>query len=101
MALKWVQSQADYNNVMQHLTLIPGAKKGDKSLNEQDVIKFLGIGERSLFFYTDYGRKLSLLYDDLPVTVDPDAPFRPIPEHQMTKYLAMLDEQHPANTRIA
>ncbi|MBN0997673.1 hypothetical protein JTM47_39060, partial [Pseudomonas aeruginosa] len=29
MALKWVQSQADYNNVMQHLTLSPGEKKGN------------------------------------------------------------------------
>ncbi len=49
MALKWVQSQADYNNIMQHLTLSPGEKKGNKELNEKDVIKFLGIGERKLF----------------------------------------------------
>lgn len=27
MALKWVQSQADYNNVMQHLTLSPGEER--------------------------------------------------------------------------
>ncbi len=50
MALKWIQSQADYNNVMQHLTLSPGEKKGNKELNEKDVINFLGIGEQKLFF---------------------------------------------------
>jgi hypothetical protein len=27
MALKWVQSQADYNNIMQHLTLSPGGEE--------------------------------------------------------------------------
>ncbi len=62
MALKWVQSQADYNNVMQHLTLSPGEKKGNKELNEKDVINFLGIGEHKFFFYTNYGEKLTLLH---------------------------------------
>ncbi|MGR7122282.1 hypothetical protein ACU62C_23800 [Klebsiella aerogenes] len=101
MALKWVQSQADYNNIMQHLTTSPGERKGNKSLNEQDVIKFLGIGERNLFFYTNYGEKLSLLHDNLPVTVDPDDPFVSIPNSQMSEYLAMVNEQHPANTMMA
>lgn len=101
MALKWVQSQADYNNIMQHLTTSPGERKGNKSLNEQDVIKFLGIGERNLFFYTNYGEKLSLLHDNLPVTVDPDNPFVSIPNSQMSEYLAMVDEQHPVNTMMA
>lgn len=96
-ALKWVQSQADYNNVMQHLSTSPGEKKGDSKRNEQDVIKFLGIGERSLFFYTHYGEKLALLYGNLPVSVDHDDPFVPIPDHEMDEYLAMVDEQHPAN----
>lgn len=100
-ALKWIQSQADYNNVMQHLTTSPGEQKGDKILSEQDVIKFLGIGERDWFFYTHYGEKLALLYDNLPVSVDPDDPFVPIPEHEMTAYLAMVDEQHPENTMVA
>lgn len=95
--LKWVQSQADYNNVMQHLSTSPGEKKGDSKRNEQDVIKFLGIGERSLFFYTNYGEKLALLYGNLPASVDHDDPFVPIPDHQMDEYLAMVDEQHPAN----
>lgn len=101
MALKWVQSQADYNNIMQHLTTSPGERKGNKSLNEQDVIKFLGIGEKNLFFYTNYGEKLSLLHDNLPVTVDPDDPFVSIPNSQMSEYLAMVDEQHPVNTMMA
>lgn len=97
-ALKWVQSQADYNNVMQHLTTLPGERKGDKGLNEQDVIKFLGIGERSLFFYTHYGEKLALLYGNLRTSVDHDDPFVSIPDHEMDEYLAMVDEQHPAST---
>lgn len=101
MALKWVQSQADYNNIMQHLTLSPGEKKGSKELNEKDVIKFLGIGERKLFFYTNYGEKLTLLHNNLPVSVGPDEPFRPIPDILMSEYLAMVDEQHPTNTMIA
>ncbi|WP_239686265.1 MULTISPECIES: hypothetical protein [Serratia] len=96
-ALKWVQSQADYNNVMQHLSTSPGEKKGDSKRNEQDVIKFLGIGERSLFFYTHYGEKLARLYGNLPVSVDHDDPFVPIPDHEMDEYLAMVDEQHPEN----
>ncbi|MDK7098763.1 hypothetical protein [Klebsiella aerogenes] len=96
-ALKWVQSQADYNNVMQHLTTLPGERKGDKNLNEQDVIKFLGIGEKSLFFYTHYGEKLALLYGNLRTSVDHDDPFVHIPDHQMDEYLAMVDEQHPAS----
>lgn len=97
-ALKWVQSQADYNNVMQHLTTSPGERKGDKGLNEQDVIKFLGIGERSLFFYTHYGEKLALLYDNLRTSIDHDDPFIPIPDHKMDEYLAMVDEQHSTNS---
>lgn len=101
MALKWVQSQADYNNIMQHLTLSPGEKKGSKELNEKDVIKFLGIGERKLFFYTNYGEKLTLLHNNLPVSVGPDEPFRPIPDILMSEYLAMVDEQQPTNTMIA
>ncbi|WP_227008790.1 MULTISPECIES: hypothetical protein [Enterobacter cloacae complex] len=101
MALKWVQSQADYNNVMQHLTLSPGEKKGSKELNEKDVINFLGIGEHKLFFYTNYGEKLTLLHNNLPTTVDPDEPFKPIPDILMSEYLAMVDEQHPTNTMIA
>ena len=101
MALKWIQSQADYNNVMQHLTLSPGEKKGNKELNEKDVINFLGIGEQKLFFYTNYGEKLTLLHNNLPVFVDPDEPFKPIPDILMSEYLAMIDDQHPTGTMTA
>ncbi len=101
MALKWVQSQADYNNVMQHLTLSPGEKKGNKELNEKDVINFLGIGEHKFFFYTNYGEKLTLLHNNLPVFVDPDEPFKPIPDILMSEYLAMIDDQHPTGTMTA
>ncbi|WP_238379242.1 hypothetical protein [Pseudenterobacter timonensis] len=101
MALKWVQSQADYNNVMQHLTLSPGERKGSQELNEKDVINFLGIGEHKLFFYTNYGEKLTLLHNNLPASVDPDEPFKPIPDILMSEYLAMIDDQHPTFTMTA
>ncbi|MBN6042532.1 hypothetical protein JYK13_00880 [Citrobacter sp. ku-bf4] len=100
-ALKWVQSKADYSNVMQHLTLSPGESKGNKEYNEKDVVKFLGIGERNLFFYTNYGEKLTLLYNRLPLSVSPDEPFKPIPENEMLELLAMIDDQHPADTMLA
>lgn len=54
-----------------------------------------------MFFYTNYGEKLSLLHDNLRVTVDPDEPFVPITDFQMAEYLAMVNEQHPKNSMLA
>lgn len=101
MAMKWIQSQADYRNVMQHLSSLPGGKKGNEQVNEKRVIKFLSLGEHEFPFFTNYGKKLTLLYDNLPISVDPDDPFVSISDHQMAEYLAMVDEQHPANTMTA
>lgn len=101
MAMKWIQSQADYRNVMQHLSSLPGGKKGNEQLNEQRVIKFLSLGEHEFPFFTNYGKKLTLLHDNLPLSVDPDDPFVSISGHQMAQYLAMVDEQHPTNTMTA
>ena len=101
MSMKWIQSQADYRNVMQHLSLLPGGKKGNEQVNEQSVIKFLSLGEHELPFFTNYGKKLTLLHDNLPISVDPDDPFVSISDHQMAEYLALVDEQHPANTMTA
>ncbi|MGQ3660802.1 hypothetical protein [Citrobacter braakii] len=101
MAMKWIQSQADYQNVMQHLSSLPGSKKGNEQANEQSVIKFLSLGEHEYPFFTNYGKKLTLLHDNLPISVDPDDPFVSISDHQMAQYLAMVDEQHPTNTMTA
>lgn len=101
MAMKWIQSQANYRNVMQHLSSLPGGKKGNEQLNEQRVIKFLSLGEHEFPFFTNYGEKLTLLHDNLPLSVDPDDPFVSISDHQMAQYLAMVDEQHPTNTMTA
>lgn len=101
MAMKWIQSQADYRNVMQHLSSLPGGKKGNEQLNEQRIIKFLSLGEHEFPFFTNYGKKLILLHDNLPLSVDPDDPFVSISDHQMAQYLAMVDEQHPTNTMTA
>lgn len=101
MVMKWIQSQADYRNVMQHLSSLPGGKKGNEQLNEQRIIKFLSLGEHEFPFFTNYGKKLTLLHDNLPLSVDPDDPFVSISDHQMAQYLAMVDEQHPTNTMTA
>ncbi|MHB5246807.1 hypothetical protein [Klebsiella pneumoniae] len=33
--------------------------------------------------------------------VDPDEPFKPIPDILMSEYLAMIDDQHPTGTMTA
>ena len=66
MALKWVQSQADYNNVMA-FDVVAWEKKGNKELNEKDVINFFRYRGTQIFFYTYYGEKLTLLHNNLPV----------------------------------
>ncbi|OMQ24811.1 hypothetical protein BMI79_07180 [Serratia oryzae] len=101
LSLKWVQSKADYNNIMQHLTPVPGQVKGDAKVNEQRVVKFLGMGEYNFPGFTNYGEKLAWLYESLPDQVAYDAPFKPIPEKRMEQYLAMLDKQHPNSTMTA
>lgn len=62
-------------------------------MNEQSVIKSLSPGEHEFPFFTNYGKKLILLHDNLPISVDPDDPFVSIPDRHMAEYLAMLDEQ--------
>ena len=69
LALKWVQSKADYDNVMQHITESPGKGKGDRNKNEQAVITFLSDGENDSIFFTHYGKKLPELYNNLPEKV--------------------------------
>lgn len=93
LALKWVQSKADYDNVMQHITESPGATKGDRLKNEQTVITFLSDGENDSVFFTHYGKKLPELYNNLPERVSPEKPFKPIPDELMDRYLALIDLQ--------
>lgn len=93
LALKWVQSKADYDNVMQHITESPGKVKGDRIKNEQTVITFLSDGENDSVFFTHYGKKLPELYNNLPERVSPEEPFKPIPDKLMDQYLALIDQQ--------
>ena len=44
-ALRWVQSQREYENIMQHLSKMPGEEKSNWRVNEQRVIAFLAQGE--------------------------------------------------------
>lgn len=100
-ALKWVQSESEYINVMQHLTVSPGSGKGNYISNERRVVDFLAYGEIGGIFATSYGTKIWDLRANLPWNKDPDAPFLPIPDVQMAEYLAVIEKQHPENTMIS
>ncbi|WP_338564519.1 hypothetical protein [Erwinia sp. E_sp_W01_6] len=74
MAMKWIQSQADYRNVMQHLSSLPGGKKGNEQLNEQRVIKFLSLGEHEFPFLPIMGKNLHccmITYPSLSILMIP------------------------------
>jgi len=102
--LKWVQSKSDYENIMQHLTLIPAEGKGNWKTNQQKVIDFLSTNEHSWMgdLSTQYGAKLEWLYQRLPdgKDIDPLSPLQPIPESQMLEYLAFIEASHN-NTMMA
>ena len=101
LEIYFINIHSDYLNVMHHLSLLQGGEKGNEKINENKVIKFLSLGEHEFPFFTNYGKKLTLLYDNLPISVDPDDPFVPISNHQMAEYLAIINEQHPTNTMTA
>lgn len=100
---KWVQSKADYNNVMQHMTAIPAEGKGSAEVNEKALFHFLGTTEFEFMgnFSTQYERNLHTLYSRLPDTVDPDEPFKPIPHDEMKQYIALINDNHNSNTQMA
>jgi len=103
LCFKWVQSKADYNNVMQHMTANPAAGKGKIKSNEQALLKFLGMTEFGFMgrYSTQYEQSLHTLYERLPSTVDPDEPFKPIPHDEMKQYIALINEHHNVNTQMA
>ncbi|WP_010431619.1 hypothetical protein [Enterobacter mori] len=100
---KWVQSKADYNNVMQHMTTSPAAEKGDVYTNDKVLLKFMGLTEFGVLdeYSSQYERNLGLLYDRLPDTVEPDEPFKHIPDEQIEEYTALIYQQHSSNTAMA
>jgi len=65
-ALRWVQSQREYENIMQHLGT-DMTVKGDWQLNEQKVIAFLAQGETS----KNYGFAGSLVPAAQNITIEP------------------------------
>ncbi|EPL0394894.1 hypothetical protein ACLEYI_08925 [Enterobacter ludwigii] len=99
----WVQSQADYNNVMQHMTTRPAEGKGSAEANEKALLEFLGMTEFGFMgsYSTQYERNLHTLYERLPRTVDPDEPFKRIPEDEMVEYVAFINESHNSNSQMA
>jgi len=99
----WVQSQADYNNVMQHMTTSPAEGKGSAEANEKALLEFLGMTEFGFMgsYSTKYERNLHTLYERLPRTVDPDEPFKRIPEDEMAEYVAFINETHNSNSQMA
>ncbi|MFP2424319.1 hypothetical protein ACLEXA_22800, partial [Pseudescherichia vulneris] len=100
---KWVQSKADYNNVMQHMTTSPAAEKMDVYANEKSLLKFMGLTEFGVLdeYSSQYERNLGLLYDRLPDTVEPDEPFKHIPDEQIEQYTALIYQQHSSDTAMA
>lgn len=100
---KWVQSKADYNNVMQHMTAIPAEGKGSAEVNEKALLSFLGMTEFGLMgsYSSQYEQNIHSLYERLPDTVDPDEPFRPIPHGEMKQYIALINDHHNVNTQMA
>lgn len=103
LCFKWVQSKADYNNVMQHMTARPAAGKGNVTINEQALLSFLGTTEFGFMgsYSTQYEKNLRTLYEKLPTTVEPDEPFKPIPHEEMQKYIALINDNHDSNTQMA
>ncbi|QMR42788.1 hypothetical protein [Klebsiella aerogenes] len=99
----WVQSKADYNNVMQHMTINPAEGKGSAEANEKTLLEFLGMTEFGIMgsYSTQYERHLHTLYERLPDTVDPDEPFKPIPKDEMAEYIAFINEAHNSNSQMA
>jgi hypothetical protein len=66
-ALRWVQSQREYENVMQHLSKMPGEEKSNWRINEQRVIAFLAQGETP----KTYGFAGSLVPAARNITIEP------------------------------
>lgn len=52
-------------------------------------------------YSTQYERNLHTLYERLPRTVDPDEPFKRIPEDEMVEYVAFINESHNSNSQMA
>ncbi|MFC0179577.1 hypothetical protein [Thorsellia kenyensis] len=90
---RWVQSKRDYENVLQHISLIPGeTKTSDWRQNETKIIEFLKKGEfsyrnnnpRSRDYLTDvynstYHVSFKKIYASLPDSIDdPLAVLKPI-----------------------
>jgi len=103
LCFKWVQSKADYNNVMQQMTARPAAEKGSIKTNEQALLNFLGTTEFGFMgdSSTQYQQNLQTLYERLPDTVDPDEPFKPIPHDEMEQYIALINNNHNSTTQMA
>ncbi|WP_434924554.1 hypothetical protein [Enterobacter asburiae] len=66
-ALRWVQSQREYENVMQHLSKMPGEENSNWRINEQRVIAFLAQGETP----KTYGFAGSLVPAARNITIEP------------------------------
>ncbi|MGV8921501.1 MAG: hypothetical protein ACOH2R_27625 [Pseudomonas sp.] len=93
---KWVQSKADYRNVMQHLSKNPSADKGDFFDNENKVLNFLGRAEVRFMgpLTSQYEKKFRRLYDELPAWVGDVEPFIPVPKVTLDEYVAIIEEQY-------
>jgi len=67
---RWVQSQSEYRNILQHMNLEPDAPKGDWRANERKLKEFLDKGEINVpgirIISTDYDGDLEKIIEALP-----------------------------------
>ncbi|WP_350304643.1 formylglycine-generating enzyme family protein [Photorhabdus viridis] len=111
-ALKWIQSKRDYENVMQHVEIIPMAD-GEKNwqINEANVIAFLSKGETPKNYgrndnfiplaakvtiqSSHYAENLRKIYRSLPaVQANANEPLKPVNTALLSSCPQVVVEQH-------
>ncbi|MEC5344884.1 hypothetical protein ABRZ24_20005 [Brenneria populi] len=95
-SMKWIQSKAEYRNVLQHMSTTVTEKKTNWEDQQRKLINFLSMNEDGGIFnlpHTNYGEKIQQLYDELPESVPANEPLKPIPDARMDEFLAMVDNE--------
>ncbi|HAI6735045.1 TPA: hypothetical protein HJT81_002215 [Escherichia coli] len=101
--LRWVQSQRDFENAMQHLNKRPQASADNWKTNRDIVSRFLAEGEGTKIYpyigaveSSHYAEKLDLIYQSLPVTADiqPNMPLEPVNAFYISGCEKLVYQQH-------
>ncbi|EAA8471442.1 hypothetical protein DUD99_16110 [Salmonella enterica subsp. enterica] len=101
--LRWVQSQRDFENTMQHLNKKPQASTDNWEANRDTVLEFLAKGEGTTIYpyigaveSSHYAQKLGDIYQALPVTADVehDKELKPVNALYISGCKKLVDQQH-------